>query len=91
MRARVCLLQHLRKRIEEHFEDIKDATRKTDNLWDLEQFCKEFEAVGIETETATHAGGHEMPHPDTEGAKHICSRIWTLCGRAPSADAMAIE
>jgi len=48
-------------------EDIKDATRDTDNLWDLPEFKKTFEAAGIKTTTSTHNGGHEMPSMKTPG------------------------
>jgi predicted esterase/desulfoferrodoxin (superoxide reductase-like protein) len=52
-------------------EDAKDATRDTDNFWDLGEFTTVFEAQGIEVATDTHPGGHEMPDLKMEGQDDI--------------------
>ena len=65
-------------------EDTKDATRNTDNLWDLEEFKNVFEGAGIETVTDTHAGGHEMPDMKMEGVKALYTRVFDFYhGKGP--------
>ena len=46
---------------EQDSEDTKDASRSTNNMWDLAEFKKTYEASGIEVATNKHEGGHEMP------------------------------
>ena len=57
-------------------EDIKDASRDTDNLWDLEQFDAAFSAAGIDTITATHPGGHEMPDQKMQGTRQLFKSLY---------------
>ena len=59
-------------------EDIKDASRDTDNLWDLEQFEAAFSVAGIDTITATHPGGHEMPDGKMQGTRELFKKLYEL-------------
>ena len=59
-------------------EDIKDASRDTDNLWDLKEFKSTLEAAGIEVQTETHPGGHEMPDVKMHGTRRLFTSLYEM-------------
>jgi len=59
-------------------EDIKDASRDTDNLWDLKEFRTAFEAAGIQVHTDTHPGGHEMPDIKMQGTRQLFTKLYEM-------------
>lgn len=64
-------------------EDTKDATRDTDNLWDLSEFRRLYEAHGIHVRCESHQGGHEMPDTKVNGVRGFWNRFWDFYWQNP--------
>ena len=67
-------------------EDTKDATRKTDNLWDLQEFAKLYSDHGCHVYTVTHQGGHEFPNTKVEGMRAFWARFWDFYHTGPKGE-----